>query len=249
MRKKLLTVCGLLWLFVFVQMIMNFEETKSEDIITAFGNEMYMDTFSSVSGRAYYKSGYISEEEKKQVLKDMARGIGVEEPYEIQEKESENGVEYVLYKKAEKVETHISIATVETQTDDVIICRKHYVLLDMEFENSIESGIYYRDKINSVYESQGMSADVYLYLLGNISGEISDKEKNQIADKILEGVDGENCVRNNGESFICYGYSEGIEGYVTYGSFKTNINIVIRFNKYTNMTEVYMATPILNIDF
>ena len=54
MRKKLIYICGILWLFAFIQLIVNYEEEKEPDIITAFSNDMYLRTLSTVKATGFY---------------------------------------------------------------------------------------------------------------------------------------------------------------------------------------------------
>lgn len=250
MRKKLLAVCGILWAFAFFQMIKNYEGAVEPDIVTAFGNEMFVETLSVVEGNCFYKSTYFEDDKKREILEETAKLLGIEEPYEIQMAQTSEGKKMVLTKLAKTVTTVIGINTVETEGADGIINQKQYLTIDMEFENSLESALLYKEKIEAVYKELGMSADVYLSHKGNINGELSNSEKNMMADKIIEGINGDITTQNRGkEMFVVYGYTDEVDEYVTYGSKKTNINIVIRFNELTQMTEVYMGVPIINADF
>lgn len=250
MRKKLLYICGVLWLFALFQMVKNYEEEKEPDIITAFTSDMFLDTVSQVKSTAFYGNVYLEEEDREKVIKEIASKLGIEEPYEITTEETDTGKKTVLEKNASSVTTVISLVTVESQVSKIIMSQKQYITVDMEISNSLESGVYYRDIIESIYEDMDLSADVYLYLKGNINGDISSSEKNSIADHIIESLNGDIVTeRRSSDLFNVYAYSENIEDYVVYGSTRTNINIVISYNDITGMTEVYMATPIMNDDY
>lgn len=250
MRRKLLYICGILWLFALFQMIKNYETEKEPDIITAFTSDMFLDTVSEVKSMAFYGSVYLEEDARKKVLTDIAASLGIEEPYEIRTENTDTGRKTILTKGASSVTTTISLITVETKVSKIIMSQKQYISVDMEINNSLESAVYYRDIIDDLYGEMDLSADVYLYLKGNIRGDISNSEKNSIADNIIENLNGKIVTEKRGaDIFNVYAYSENIEDYVVYGSTKTNINVVISYNDVTGMTEVYMATPVMNDDY
>ena len=92
--------------------------------------------------------------------------------------------------------------------------------------------------------------DITLRLRGDIEGELSNSEKNDISDHILENVGGSVVTENRGaDMYTIYAYADNIDDYVVYGTTKTNINIVISYNDVRGVTEVYMATPIMNEDY
>lgn len=250
MRKKLLYICGILWLFALFQMVKNFEEEKEPDIVTAFSSDMFLDTVSTVDATAFYGNVYLEEDDRDKLIKGIGERLGIEEPYEINHEETASGRKLTLEKTAASVVTEISLITTETQIDNFIMSQKQYISINIRINNSLESAVYYRDKIKTIYEEMDLSADIYLNLKGNIEGVISNSEKNSIADHIIESLNGKVVTENRKtELFTVYAYSEKIDDYVVYGSTKTNINVVISYNEVTGMTEVYMATPIMNEDY
>ncbi len=249
MRKKLLYICGILWVFAFFQLIINYEEAGG-DIVTAFTNDNYLNTTSYIDAAALYGGMYLDDNEKKEVVSEVARELGINEPYELTIEDTESGTVTKLEKEASSVVTTITLTTVEKQVSAEVISLKQYVMVNMEVLNSLESGVYYREKIEKLFDDKKMSADVYLSLKGSISGTISNSEKNNITNNIINEMGGKIVTESRtNEIFTVYAFSDKIDDYVVYGTTKTNINVVIRYNELKNTTEVYMATPILNMDF
>lgn len=250
MRKKLLYICAALWLVALLQMIWNYEEQKEPDIITAFSNDMFLETVSTVKSTAFYGNVYMEDEEKEKVVRETAERLGIKEPFDITHEESESGTRVTLVKNVAAVRTSISMVTVETHVSKIVMSQKQYLQINMEIDNSLDSAVYYRGIIGDIYTGMDLSADIYLYLRGDIAGDISYSEKNSIADHIVENLAGKVVTEKRGSDiFTIYAYTDSIDDYVVYGSTKTNINVVISYNDATGMTEVYMATPILNEDY
>ena len=101
-----------------------------------------------------------------------------------------------------------------------------------------------------MFEENDLSADVYMTVRGDIEGELSNTDKNILADKILKNMGGDIVTENrNSDRFSIYAYSDQLDDYVVYGNNKMNINIVVDYNDSTGQTEVYMSTPIMNEDY
>ncbi|MFG6326891.1 MAG: YwmB family TATA-box binding protein [Lachnospiraceae bacterium] len=246
MRKKLIYICGILWLFAFIQLIVNYEEEKEPDIITAFSNDMYLRTLSTVKATGFYGNTYMSGEDKEKLAKTVAEGLGINDIYDIYTENNKT----TLTKYVEGVRTVINVVTVENHVEKAILTQKQYVIVEMEFDNSLESAVYYREKVEKLFKDMDIGADITLRLRGDIEGELSNSEKNSISDHILENVNGNVVTENRGaDMYTIYAYTDSIEDYVVYGTTKTNINIVIAYNNVKGVTEVYMATPIMNEDY
>lgn len=246
MRKKLIYICGILWLFALIQMILNYEEAKEPDIITAFTNDMYLSTLSTVKATGFYGNLYMSAEDKESLAKTVARGLGINDVYDI----STQNNKITLSKYVDGVRTSINVVTVENHVEKAVLTQKQYVTIEMEFDNSLESAVYYRDKVEELFRDMDIGADITLSLRGDIEGELSNSEKNSIADHILENVGGDVVTENRGaDMYTIYAYTDNIDDYVVYGTTKTNINIVIEYNDVRGVTEVYMATPIMDEDY
>lgn len=246
MRRKLIYICGILWLFALIQLIVNYEEAKEPDIITAFTNDMYLSTLSTVKATGFYGNLYMSVEDKENLAKTVAGGLGIDDVYDISTENNKT----TLSKYVDGVRTSINVITVENHVEKAVLTQKQYVTIEMEFDNSLESAVYYRDKVEKLFEDMDIGADITLSLRGDIEGELSNSEKNSIADHILENVGGDVVTENRGaDMYTIYAYTDNINDYVVYGTTKTNINIVIEYNDVRGVTEVYMATPIMNEDY
>lgn len=46
--------------------------------------------------------------------------------------------------------------------------------------------------------------------------------------------------------YTVYGYSDKTEEYVVFGSTKTNVNVAISYDENSNISKIYMATPIIS---
>lgn len=160
---------------------------------------------------------------------------------EINSDEEKKEIINTIYKK-----TDMDNAQISWLNED----GKEYIFLKAEFENPDKSMFYYSNVVKNTFEDMRFITDVYSYMKGSIYGSISYTEREEIISKILKGAEAKECERYEEDNrLVIYGYSENISGYISAGGEKINVNIVVRYDENSGITEVYLATPILNEDF
>ena len=251
MRKKMIILMISLWMIAFVGMIFTgMNDNEELDLVTAFSNEKYMYTESFVNGKASIGNSYYTKDEKEEYLKDVANKLGINTECEFVEVRDDNIVTAKLTKVAKNAITNIKLTTIETVKEKNIITLKNYLEISIEMSNSLDSAVAYGDIIENIFKSKGVIADVTVNLKGSIEGELSNSEKNDITDKIMDKMNADIVTGNRTkEIYTVYGYSEEMEDYVVFGSTKTNVNVAITYDELNNETLIYMATPIINQDF
>lgn len=250
MRKRLLLIITILWVVAFVRMILFEEKDNNINIATAFSNERFVYTESILSVNASLGNEYFTEEEKGKYIKKLAKGIGLDNEYSIENKRQENESTVEISKAAKNAYTSIRIVTNETQKDDSIILVKNYLYIDIKISNSLESAVMYKERVKKVLEDMNIVGDISLNLIGNVKGELNDTEKNNISDEIMKNLEADYITGNTNKGiYTIYAYSEGIKDYIMLGDKKTNINIAITYDEKNNLTKIYMATPIITQDF
>ncbi|MDE6210278.1 MAG: YwmB family TATA-box binding protein [Lachnospiraceae bacterium] len=251
MRKKIMIILTIVWIIAFVRMIVIYEDVDDNaNIVTAFSNDKFVYTNSLLKAEASIGSEYFTEEERKEYLEKVASAIGLTKEYDIDIVRDGDTITAILSKQAKSAYTSIKMVTNETQKDDNIILLKNYLYINIEISNSLDSAVSYQEKLKEVFKEMSIVADISLILKGHIKGELNNTEKNNITDKIMQDLGAEVVTGNREDSlYTVYGYCEKIDDYIMLGSTKTNVNIAITYDEGKDMTNIYMATPIINEDF
>lgn len=81
-------------------------------------------------------------------------------------------------------------------------------------------------------------------------GKLSEKKEEEIIKTIIQGMGG-NIVnkRISSEQRQVYAYSPFLKNKINYKNLAININIVIKYMKDLNMTNVYISSPVVNMDY
>ena len=128
-----------------------------------------------------------------------------------------------------------------------IVYLEQYILMELSIDNSIDSAIYYKEKIEDELERLNIVADVNINLKGCVQGPLSNAKKNEICEDIIEELKGELIIGGeNDDIYTVYAYSKNIKDYIINGSVKTNINIMISYDKEKDLSWITVGTPIIN---
>lgn len=250
MRKKIIVFLMFLWLIAFARIFIPEAKEEGLDIVTTFSNEKFMYTDSILKAEGSMGNKYYTDDERKELLEQIAKNVGLTEGYDIEVERTENQTTGTLIKTAKNAVTTIKMVTIETVKTQNLMILKNYLYINIEISNSLESAVYYKEKVKSIYENMGIVADITLNLVGSIEGGLNNTEKNNITDEIMKKLKAKVVTGNRDDSiYTVYGYCGKIEEYVVFGSTKTNINVAITYDEQNNLTRVYMATPIISTEY
>ena len=84
---------------------------------------------------------------------------------------------------------------------------------------------------------------------GQYTGKLGTEQKDAITMELLEKLEAKIVAEHREDSYVVYAYTPLIEEYKTVGKDKINLTIAIIYNEEENVTEVLLATPLLNQDF
>lgn len=251
-KQRILYIGIALWLIAFIQMLGNGFSTESEEeaIVTAFADNDFLNTVSTITASGTYKNTYLSESRREDLLLDIAHSLGISSSL-VYDSVTENAVTTSsLVRTGDNAKTVLKLTTTESQKTASEILQKHVVSAEIEFDNSLESAFYYKDLLKDAFENAGISPDISINLKGEMDGSLSMTQKNIITDKIIESSGGKIVTERRSDSlFTVYAYTDKIDDYVLNGSMKTNLNVAISYDETNDITEVYMATPFINKDY
>ena len=81
-------------------------------------------------------------------------------------------------------------------------------------------------------------------------GEFDEDKCNKLTDEILEDLGAEVVVENRAkELFSVYAYAANMTRGIAIGNDEINLNIAINYNEATKQTRVYLAAPIVDMEY
>ncbi|MBQ9764847.1 MAG: YwmB family TATA-box binding protein [Lachnospiraceae bacterium] len=206
--------------------------------------DSYISTSGEIRAAAYYGGMNMTSYEKKGLLKKLAKGLGITE-YSF-EASWDMGRDTICIKKdGEYAATLISLVTIEDEN----ACAQ-YIMYELNIEDSPESVCHYADIIRNELRNLGLDDDVTVTLVSNYEGTFDIDAKNKLADEVLKCFESDIVTENRtDELFSIYAYVEGMSQGIKVGDKEINFNIAINHNEETNQTRVYLAAPIIEMEY
>lgn len=249
--KKIITVLALvLWIAAIIQGIDMLGGDKEAEVIQAFNSMSMMQENSKIQSYGKYNGDYLTVEEQKLLLKTMAEALGIVDNYTLEENSDQYGRKVTLLLDGAKADTKIEFITEEKdEAESHSMEVNQYLKTELQIENSIESAFYYDDTVKMIMERYSETPQTVININGQYQGELGTEQKDIISMELLEKLKAEVVVEHREDTYVVYAYTPLIEEYKKVGKDKINLTIAIVYNEEQDMTEVLLATPLLNEDF
>ena len=149
----------------------------------------------------------------------------------------------------------------ELKPDGSILCRfitihqenveyEQYLYIGVTLKNTVDASFTYEKLIRQIMEEMQIDTEVNVNLKGQIHGALTDTQKEQFAQDMLDMMNAKLSVgRHMEDVYTVYAYNKGIKNYIMIGKDKVNVNICIGYDEEKNETTVYLATPMNMQDY
>lgn len=247
--KKILMIISLVSIFL-IGIFVCYEEVKANE-----GNNGYkqvINTFESINSefKFYnikansYIDRHLSKSEMKNICLDIISSLGLEES-NIKWIENKNKAQSQVYAQIEEKDKNISIIVANKSKNE------SYIIVDI-LENKVYKDIVdiYRVVENSL-NIHSDRVDIYTCLAGEYEKKLQVNKYDDILQKILYNMNAKEIDRVEEENFISItAFSKDIKtDYIEYLGNKVNLNIGIRYSENEEKTMIYIATPIIKLDY
>ena len=244
-RKKLLVCLGFAFA-ICLQIIFNTYAKQEAVICRVFADNNVMETSGELVVTAGMWAGYMTEEDIEGLLKHISGLADIESSHcTIEKKEGK----WQLTGSSKDVKITVNTGEFNEGKETII-----YMLVESENGEYIGESAKILELRNNILEfCKEMKMDVLndsLVLKGCYPGRLSNEfiENNtqeiykKMGGKIASGkyVDGR---------YISYGYTRLIGDYIVTQGDKMNLNIVYVYEEEDNQTKMYMATPLINLEY
>lgn len=249
--KVTLYMAAVLWLSVITQVLVNSAFFKNFQIAEAFVKTSTEDIECSLEIVTQHHNDFLSEADKKDIIRYIADAIGLRMDKEIEISKNGNRTEYAYNKQAKKAITSLKVVSLEQDTDESVKL-KNYVIVRLKIKDSIQSLEKYRKLLDNAFEELGIKQkQVTMQYEGYISDFMSKEDKEDMARRLVEELQGEIAYDywQDDTVYTVYAYTGLIDEYIETAGCKINIQIAMTYDNQTEKTKIYLATPIINQDW
>ena len=120
------------------------------------------------------------------------------------------------------------------------------VTKDLEYEGLDET----RKKVLLIFKKFGIKPKVNSCIIGRFNGKLNENSMNDIGRNILKVADAKRVEGMRDKNLISVSaYSPFIENSIVVNGKSVNLNLAIRYNSYEDKTYIWLATPIITVEY
>ena len=256
-----------IWTVVLVQGIALTSESGEEKSVEVFHTLNLATTKGSVEVNAPINKLYLSQEEKKNVLIDLAEELGITSGFYVKEEEKEDMERVELRWTMDEEKVNLSITTIHTPIEESNTAKEdakvenknienknyiqnQYIYMTCEVKEDTEKLLAYKTLMEKMMNRRGLEPSTNLNLVGRQSGELTSHEKQEITDRLfhsLEATEVESVKEE--ELYTVYGYSNLLKNTVAYGENEINLNLAFTYDEEEKQTVFYLSMPYIRTDY
>lgn len=244
---KLVKLLISFFILVFIGIVISYADNKYNNeydkLVSAFNRTQASFKFYNIKANAQINSK-ITKDDMIDVCTEIVNNLGLEETY-IKWEEVWNNQEKQIYAQVNHEDKAISISCIKKSD------REAYIMVDI-LENKVYKDIV---DIYTILENTISKYTNDIEMNTCISGEYSKKLQignyDDIFNRILYNMNAKEIDRVQEENFISItAYSKVLEkNYLEYYGHKINLNIGMRYSEDDDKTIIYVATPIIKLDY
>ena len=244
---KVVKLLSSFFILIFIGIVISYADNKYNNeydkLLSAFNSTKASFKFYNIKANAQINNK-ITKDDMIDVCIEIVNNLGLEET-DIKWEEVWNNQEKQIYAQVKHEDKAISISCIKKSD------REAYIMVDI-LENKVYKSIV---DIYTILENTISKYTNDIEMNTCISGEYSKKLQidnyNDILKKILYNMNAKEIDRVQEENLISItAYSKILEdNYLDYYGHKINLNIGMRYSEDDDKTIIYIATPIIKLDY
>ncbi|RDY22820.1 hypothetical protein CHF27_011340 [Romboutsia maritimum] len=234
-------------ILILVGVVISYAEVKLDNgyykLIETFNNTQSEFKFYNIKANATIDYN-VSKDKMKNICLDTINNFGIEES-DIKWNEKWDNNEKQVFCQVKNNNRSISIAGVKKSKDEA------YIIVDIldnkVYKNIVDIYNLMEDTLNR-YSNQ---VDIYTCIAGEYTKRLQINKYDDILQKILYNMNADEIDRVQEKNFLSVtAYSKLLnENYLEYLGYKINLNIGMRYSEDDEKTIIYIATPIMKLDY
>lgn len=239
-----------IWSVVLIQGCALLHESGEEKSLEVFQTLQLASMEGSVDIYAPFNKLYLNQEEKENVLRQLAEELGMKQGYEVKDDSKDQIERMVLSWKRETEEMNLSITTINVPMEDGNYRQEQYIYMTCEVKEDVEKLLSYKTLMEKMMKRRGFVPSANLNFKGSKSGEMPLQERQEVTNFLFRSLEARevDSVKEE-ELYTVYGYSDLLKDSVAYGENEINLNLAFTFDEQKRETVFYLSMPYIRTDY
>jgi len=242
------------WIFVFLQLLVGALFEKNTSLVAAFSVTNPQEISATVEVTAKYPIGNLNHKNKLHVMEELADAIGLILDETPEATETKSRQELSFFKDAVAADTTLKVITLLPQDGGMVSDTAMqeaesttYLYASICLNQSLDTVLAYKKLLEETLKDMSCTeVSTTIQLVGDYAGYLPLERRNEITEDILDALEAEIVYEYREQDlYTVYGYTAGLENYITVDDKKINVHIAMSQNEDHYRTILYLASPIL----
>ena len=244
---KILKIILSFFLLMFAGLLISYADIKSNDeyykLIETFNNTQANFKFYNIKANGFINYD-ISKNQMRDICIEIVNNLGLEES-NIKWEENWNKKENQIYAQIKTEKGNVSIICIKKNPQE------SYIIVDILENKVYKSIVDIYTILEETLKKHSLKVDINTCISGEYTKKLKTNKYDDILDEILYNMNAKEIDRVEEENFISVtAYSKVLhENYLEYLGNKINLNIGMRYSEDEDKTLIYIATPIIKLDY
>ena len=245
-KKVKISFLILVWSIVAVQIYVNNWDRKKqkEQMVTAFSVVNENITGETIQGYGYLGQMELSEDMKKEMLRNLALKLGIRDGYTFSQGKGDDFTKITLMKEGEYATTLLRIVTITKGKEE------QHITMQIDTTAQVEDAFTLYNETKKVFEEIGVDGRVSMEVEMEKSGNVWREEGEHFVSEVFHLADARvvDSIEEK-DIFTIYGYTQLEDSYLNLNREKVNIQMVMSYDEIEDKTYIKMGLPIVNSSY
>ncbi|NLK98529.1 MAG: hypothetical protein GX272_10710 [Epulopiscium sp.] len=248
MKKKVIIFLGFLAIVYSVAFLQIGNNKNGErTLLSAFNNSDFETIQINLNSWGLLNQSFSDLEEMKAYSKRITEALGILKADNTEEKDSDTFREFTTTRVSKNAKTTVKLESIKYEEEN---STNTYVIIDIILYGQYDSIPYLKEELDSIFAENNMKPTTNITIAGTLRGDLSKEEKEKIAKNIMKDIGAKiEETYETEEIYSVYGYTRLIDDWLVSNGKKINVNLAFHYNEYEGNTYLYLATPVITVDY
>lgn len=219
-------------------------QDSSEVLFAVFNQHQFKTEQSNINTYAVLNKPITDFEQMQQYFKTIDQKMTADYEYQLIKAQTQDTITLSRVYLSENKKMTLKLETRFSENTNT------YMVLDVVLYKSNDEIIPVKESLEQLYSYLNIKPKVNISMTGIYNGRMTEQQKKLTTIGIMKKMNAK--VREDyvtDEVYSVVGYTKKIPEYIYSGKQKININLALRYNSYEDKTYLYLATPVITVEY
>lgn len=248
-NKLSLIVVTIIVVFFMLNSQMDAFSAKGNDVSVieeAFAKSGASYQYANINGWAKLSSDFTPLSQMNKTVENVIKSLEIDDKMvKVSKLDQSNFRQYDAEYDAKDKKISIVVQSVKNSG-----ANETYILIDEYLLNGNKDVVNENEKIKKAYSSLSLTPEIATCFVGTYDGKLNKDKISSILEEVMKDTDASKIEGLNDENLVSISaHTNKIKEYIEMGSEKINLNVAVRYSNYDDKTYIWLATPVIAMEY